>query len=120
MGAGLGNLGVGPSRSVRRMGRMNQRVQITANDLSSMVRHWLGCPVGGYLGSDYGSDVPALLQTPMNSGLVDGLIDKARIDVPLLSQAGAVDVYAQPVGMDRLAITVAVAGELIDVGVAQG
>lgn len=99
---------------------MTQSAQITANDLSSMVQHWLGCPVGGYLGSDYGSDVPALLQTPLNSGLVDGLIEKARVDVPLLARSGAVDVYAQPVGVDRLAITLAVAGELIDVGIAQG
>ena len=100
---------------------MTQRVQITARDLSGMVRHWLGCPPGGYLGSDYGSDVAALLQTPQSGGLADGLIAKARADVPLLAQApGAVDVFAQPVGVDQLAITMSVAGELIDVGISQG
>lgn len=101
---------------------MAQRTQITARDLSGMVKHWLGCPPGGYLGSDYGSDVASLLQTPLAAGLADGLIAKARADIPLLSQAapGAVEVFAESSGVDRLSITMAVAGELIDVGVAQG
>lgn len=103
-------------------GHMNNRVQIEATDLSGMVSHWLGCPPGGYLGSDYGSDVAALLQTPLGGGLADGLIAKARADIPLLSQAapGAVDVFAESVGVDRLVITMAVAGELIEVGISQG
>lgn len=101
---------------------MAQRTQITARDLSGMVKHWIGCPPGGYLGSDYGSDVASLLQTPTAAGLADGLIDKARADIPLLSQAapGAVEVFAQPAGVDRLSITIAVGGELIDVGTSQG
>ena len=87
-----------------------------------MVGHWLGCPTGGYLGSDYGSDVASLLQTPMAGGLADGLIAKARTDIPLLSQvsADAVALYAEDVGIDQKRITFAVGGELIDIGTTQG
>lgn len=101
---------------------MSNRVQITAQDLSGMVGHWLGCPPGGYLGSDYGSDVASLLQTPMAGGLADGLIAKARTDIPLLSQVspGAVSIYAEDVGIDQKRITFAVGGDLIEVGTTQG
>lgn len=97
---------------------MENRAQITARDLSGMVGHWLGCPPGGYLGSDYGADIKALLQTPMAAGLADGLIDKCRQDVPLLSQAapGTVNVYAYDEGIDRMGLVFDVAGELINVG----
>lgn len=102
------------------MTSMENRAKITARDLSGMVEHWLGCPPGGYLGSDYGSPVKDLLQSPMAAGLADGLIDKARQDVPLLSQAppGAVNVYAYDEDIDRKVIVFDVAGELINVGTA--
>lgn len=98
---------------------MDNIARITAHDLKDMVTHWLGCPPGGYLGSDYGSDIKALLHTPMAAGLADGLIDKCRQDVPLLSKAatGAVNVYAydDPTAIDRKVIVFDVAGELINV-----
>lgn len=98
---------------------MKNRVQIDAAELSGMVGHWLGCPPSGYLGSDYGSDVPALLQTPMASGLADGLIAKAQVDIPLLSQAapGAVNVVAFDDDFDRKVIAFDVAGELVTAGI---
>lgn len=104
--------------ALRRMGSMKNRAQIEAADLSGMVAHWLGCPPGGYLGSDYGSDVKALLQTPMASGLADSLIAKCRVDVPLLTQAppGTVNVGYYDLDIDKRAIVFEVAGELIDVG----
>jgi hypothetical protein len=96
---------------------MNNRVQIEAADLSGMVTHWLGCPPGGYLGSDYGSDVKSLLQTPMASGMADALIEKCRADIPLLALArpGTVNVGYSDLGIDRRSIVFEVAGELIDV-----
>jgi len=61
-----------------------------------MVRHWLGCPSGAYLGSDYGHDIPSILQTPLAAGLADAQVQKCRVDVPLVGALpnGAVNVYA--------------------------
>ena len=97
---------------------MDNRAQITARDLSEMVGHWVGCPPGGYLGSDYGADVKALIHSPMASGLADGLLDKCRQDVPLLSQAGqgALNIYAYDGEMDRKILAFDVLGEIITVG----
>lgn len=83
-----------------------------------MVEHCVGTPVGGYLGSDYGVDLKALLQTPMASGLADDLIAKIRADVPLLTQAppGAINVYSQQIDIDQMAILLEVAGQSIDLG----
>lgn len=101
------------------MQAMDNTARITARDLTGMVTHWLGCPPGGYLGSEYGSDVKALVQSPMASNLADGLIDKCRQDVPLLGQTapGTVNVYAydDPSVIDRKVIVFDVAGELINV-----
>lgn len=82
-----------------------------------MVSHWLGCPVNGYLGSGYGSEVKSLLLTPMASGLADDLIAKAREDVPLLSQAapGAVNVYAYDKNDETKVIAFEIGGQLIEV-----
>lgn len=97
---------------------MQNDARITSGDLSDMVTHWLGCPPGGYLGQSYGSDIKALLQTPMASGLADGLIAKCREDVPLLSlaQPGALNVYSYDVDIDKKAIVFEVAGNEIFVG----
>lgn len=91
---------------------------ITTRDLSSMVSHWLGCPVDGYLGSGYGSDIKSLVQTPMASGLADGQIAKCRQDIPLLLNAApdAVNVYAYDKSMDQKVIVFEVGGNLIEVG----
>lgn len=97
--------------------RMKTRTQFQATDVSRMVSHWLGCPEGGYLGSDYGSDVQALVQTPMASGLADDLIAKCRADIPLLQLAppGAVNVYSYNAEFDRKVIAFEVAGQIIEV-----
>ena len=83
-----------------------------------MVEHWRGCPPGGYLGSDYGSDVKSLLHTPMASGLADSLIEKCKADVPLLSVAppGSVNIGMYDLDIDKRAIVFDVSGELIEVG----
>lgn len=92
-------------------------VRITARDLADMTRHHLRCPPNGYLGSGYGSDVKAILQTPMAAGLADGIIAKAQQDVPLLRTAapGSVNLYASDLGMDKKGIFLEIGGELIPV-----
>lgn len=82
-----------------------------------MTRHHLGCPPNGYLGSGYGSDVKAILQTPMAAGLADGIIAKAQQDVPLLRTAapGSVNLYASDLDMDKKGIFLEIGGELIPV-----
>jgi len=91
---------------------------ITSRDLSDMVRHWLACPVNGYLGAGYGCEVKSLLQTPMSAGLADDLISKAREDVPLLSRtaAGALNVYAYDRDFETKVIAFEIGGQLIDIG----
>ena len=100
---------------------MQTPAPITATDVADMARHWIGCPPGGYLGSDYGADVKSLLQTPMAAGLANDLIGKALLDIPLLTQlsAGAVNVYAEDVDIDRKRLVFEVAGELVNIGATQ-
>ena len=83
-----------------------------------MVSHWIECPVDGYLGSGYGSDIKSLVQTPMASGLADGQVAKCRQDIPLLQNAApdAVSIYYDDKGMDQKVIVFEVGGNLIDVG----
>ena len=92
--------------------------KITGVDVQAMVRHWLGCPVGSYLGSDYGHDIPSILHTPLVAGLADVQVQKCRIDVPLVGALpnGAVNVYAvsDPNALaDRQRIVFEVHGELV-------
>ena len=89
---------------------MPNDARLTTNDLTRMVSHWLGCPPNGYLGQSYGSDVKAILQSPMASGLADGLIAKCRQDIPLLglAQPGTLNVYSYDVDIDKKAIVSAV------------
>ncbi len=51
---------------------------ITGNEIQGMVGHWLKTPVNGYLGSDYGQDVKALLQQPQTDGAPDAFLQKLR------------------------------------------
>lgn len=91
--------------------------RITARDLSGMAEHWLRTPVNGYLGSSYGSEVKALLHTPMAAGLADGVLAKLRQDVPLIqaAPAGSVNLYAQDADFETKLLTLEIAGELVDV-----
>ena len=93
--------------------------KITGSDVQAMVRHWLGCPAGGYLGSDYGQDIPSILQTPLAAGLADGQVQKCRMDVPLVGAlpSGAVNVYAlsdPSAPADRQRIVFEIHGALVE------
>lgn len=88
---------------------------ITATDIQRMVSHWLGCPPNGYLGSGFGSSVQDLLMTPLSSGLADSVLDKLRQDIPIISQLppGAVNLYYQENGPDKLKLFIEVLGSLV-------
>lgn len=76
---------------------MTQNI-LNGAEVQGMVTHWLSTPPNGYLGSDYGSDPQALLQTPMAAvGLGDAFLDKMRQDVPVIGAlpAGAVNVHLE-------------------------
>lgn len=90
--------------------------RITAKDVSEMASHWLRCRPNGYLGSRYGSDVKSLLQSPMAAGLADGLIAKARQDVPMLQAAGhgAVNLYSYDRDMDTKVLVLEVGDQLVE------
>lgn len=68
---------------------------VTLTEINGMVTHWLGTPLNGYLGSDYGQEIQSLLQSPMQTALGDAFIDKLVSDVPLLGAMpdGAVNLY---------------------------
>ena len=92
--------------------------EITGNDIQNMVTHWLKTPVYGYLGSDYGSDIKALLQNPHGAGLADAFIDKMRTDLPVLRllPAGSINLYFRDHGPDKRELIVDVAGMSVSVG----
>lgn len=90
---------------------------ITSAEIIDMVRHWLATPAGAYLGSDYGSDAKALLQSPQSSPLADKFLAKLKRDVPILAAlpANSIQMYAAPSGADRLSITIEVAGVSLNI-----
>jgi len=90
---------------------------ITGNDIQEMVGHWLKCPVGAYLGSDYGQDAKALLQRPQSDGAAEGFIQKLRTDVPVLQSLpdGSVNLYGVQTAPDRLDLMIEVAGQTIQI-----
>jgi hypothetical protein len=94
---------------------------ITKNDLIDMIRHWLNTPTGGYLGSGYGADVKAMLQSPMRTGIADSFLAKMRVDIPLVAAlpASAINVYAVDEGPDKRTIFIDVAGEPVLIGSTQ-
>lgn len=89
--------------------------QLDGDAVQDMVRHWLTTPPNGYLGSDYGADLPRLLQTPQSAGVADGVITKLIHDVPILGAMpkGAINLYSAPVGNDGAKLFFEVAGGLI-------
>lgn len=91
--------------------------EINGEDVSGMVKHWLGCPVNGYLGSSYGSDALALLQKPMASGLGDAFIRKMETDIPLVGslRGGVIDIHFERVSNQRKRLLINVAGNLVTV-----
>lgn len=94
---------------------------ISKNDLVDMIRHWLATPPNGYLGSGYGCDLNALLQSPMTSGIADSLLAKMRVDIPLVATlpSSSLNIYAVDAGPDKRTIYIDVAGEMIPLGSTQ-
>lgn len=91
---------------------------ITASDIQDMVRHHLGTPPNGYLGSDYGADIKTMLQKSEGTGVADSFLSKMRKDVPVLAAmpGGSVNLFAQDVGNGVRNIIVDVAGQEVTIG----
>lgn len=87
---------------------------ITAPDIQDMLRHNLGTRPNGYLGSDYGSDIKSMLQTPQLNGVADSFISKLKKDVPIAAATG-VDVYSRNDGVDKKEIVIELSGTGITV-----
>jgi hypothetical protein len=85
---------------------------ITANDVQKMTEHWLKTPCFGYLGSDYGQDIKALLQRPQSDGSADEFLAKLRSDVLVLQAlpAGSTNLYGVHTAPDKLDLFIEVAG----------
>ncbi|MGL5224204.1 MAG: hypothetical protein ACRC8Q_02520 [Aeromonas sp.] len=92
--------------------------QITADDLEGMVEHWLGTPVDGYLGSDYGQSLTSILQLPHSDGAADDLLRKLREDIAITYSLPpeSVSLYSAPRDVDGLDIVLEVAGRTFDIG----
>lgn len=90
------------------------------SDLVEMVRHWINTPAGSYLGSSYGNPIKNTLQRPMSDVGADEVLEKMRIDLPVLSilPSSAVNIYAypSPERVDGVEMVVEVGGELISLG----
>ncbi|MCK9394231.1 MAG: hypothetical protein M0Q44_01405 [Methylobacter sp.] len=87
--------------------------EITGQDIQGMITHWLGCPVEGYHGSDYGQDLKALLHNPQASGQADEFIAKLKADIPILQAfpVGSINLYGVQTSPDRLDLVLEVAGQ---------
>lgn len=85
---------------------------MTAQEVQEMVAHWLRCPVNGRLGSGYGSTLSDALMTPISEGAADAALAKLREDIPIVGAlgSGAVNMYSQDVGPDRIQVVIDVAG----------
>ncbi len=95
---------------------LNQQNQhdtaINAEDIQSMIAHWLNTPVNGYLGDDYGVDAKSLLQKALNSGSADSFIAKMKKDIPVLNVIPQENIalYAIPVMPDKQKLYIVIAG----------
>jgi hypothetical protein len=90
---------------------------INGAEIQKMVGHWLGTPVEGYLGSDYGQDAQALLQMPHSDRAPDDFLDKLRADVPVINMLppGSANLYSIQTAPDRLDLVIEVAGQIIEI-----
>lgn len=88
---------------------------LNATDLTEMTTHWLGCPVGGYLGSSYGSDIKDMLQRPMGSAFANKALAKLREDIPIIGAlpASSLNIYAEQDGPERMNIAFDIAGSWV-------
>jgi len=90
---------------------------ITGTEIHAMVEHWLRIQVNGYLGSDYGQDIKALLQLPLADGAADAFLAKMREDIPALQAlpAGALNLYSVETPPDRQDLIIEIAGRTFEV-----
>lgn len=58
---------------------------LTPDQIIAMVDHWLRVPVGGILGSDYGSNLYDYLHRPLAEMRLEEWVDKMRFDLPILT-----------------------------------
>lgn len=107
-----------PSKPTAPCLKLSGMETITAPDIQNMVDHWLHTPVNGYLGSDYGQDLKALLQQPQLAGLADEALAKLTNDVSVLQilPAGSTNIYGVHTQPDRLDLVIEVAGTAFAVG----
>lgn len=84
-----------------------------------MVRHWLNTPLNGYLGDDFGNNLPDYLQSPQAVTDVGEITRKMYSDLPVLQllPQGAISINTAPDQQipDRINLTVTVFGESITV-----
>jgi hypothetical protein len=93
-----------------------QQQIISASDIREMVTHHLSCPPNGYLGSEYGSNIKAMLAKPM-TGAADSFIKKLKSDVPITQMAGdKINVYSRDIAIDAKEIIIEVGGQIIVAG----
>lgn len=96
---------------------------VNSLEIMEMINHWIGTPVNGYLGSDYGCDLNSLLQLPISkvNQVADSLLDKLKKDVPILKAlpAGSVNIFGQkvPETFDKYEIFITVYDNKISLGV---
>lgn len=90
---------------------------INQYQLQKMIQHWLSCPVGTYVGSNYGSDAKALLQKPSSGPVANDYIQKLKSDIPILTSmpSGSINLYSMSRFPDGVAIYLEVAGQEFEV-----
>ena len=73
------------------------------NVFQNMISHWLYCPVGTVLGSNYGNPGTSLLQSAMSANIADAFIAKLKEDFPILNTLSddAINIYVVKEGIDR-------------------
>lgn len=93
--------------------------QISPYDVQRMVRHWLNTPLNGYLGDDFGNNLPDHLQSPQAANSANEILRKMYSDLPVLQllPSGAISVQSStdPQISDRINVSVTVFGEVITV-----
>ncbi len=95
----------------------DQTVYINGEDIQDMVRHHVGCPPNGYLGSPYGTDVKSMIQTPMASGNADAFVAKMKSDLPVIGLSGAdTNIYLTDDAPDKKHLIIDVSGQLVIAG----
>ena len=93
--------------------------QISPYDVQRMVRHWLNTPLNGYLGDDFGNNLPDYLQSPNTANGSSEIMRKMYSDLPVLQllPSGSISVqsFSDPQISDRMNVLVTVFGEVITV-----